>query len=363
MTSPWMRRLCRFVAATVLVGVFLARPAGAQGSGESAPANANPLAEGQSLYEHGKFAEGYFVLKNGIASGKLSAAEGIRAREFLARCLVKAGNSAEARTTFKELMRLDASYRADPALIPPDEMEVYRQALAEFLAAEVREGRRVPASVGMLYGLGNAANKDFGSLAAAKGGASEFDASPEFGGSVRFPIRPRWSVDLELSRLRATDTDGLPVGDYEHKSYEASAFPLVASVTYIALPGSRFRGNVFVGAGPLLAAQAEIQFLHDHGARGVIPVSLSARNTSLYAHAGIEGELLVTPKLAISGRVVGRYARSSELDFRQPTFLVYEDVPTSDLQGKRIDFSGVGVALGLRTYIGYQAPSAHEIPR
>ena len=52
----------------------------------------------------------------------------------------------------------------------------------------------------------------------------EFDVDPSFGAAVRFPIKPRWSLEIEMQRFRATNADTFP-GQQQAK-YEITALPL-----------------------------------------------------------------------------------------------------------------------------------------
>jgi hypothetical protein len=65
------------------------------------------------------------------------------------------------------------------------------------------------------------------------------------------------------------------------------------------------------------------------------------------------GELLVSPRFALTGNVIARYANSGELDWERPDFVVYQGVSDSRLGKRNADFSGLSAQLGVRAYIGY----------
>jgi len=132
--------------------------------------------------------------------------------------------------------------------------------------------------------------------------------------------------------------------------YEITAMPLVVSLLYTALPGTKTRVNVFGGLGALLAAESQMRLLHNHGV--LIPVTIASRKTAPYVHAGVEGEYMVHPRFAVNLRALGRLAKTSELEYDNEDFEVYQ-VPESKLKGRNIDFSGYNVAVGVRAYVGY----------
>jgi hypothetical protein len=270
----------------------------------------------------------------------VSGPEALKAKELLGRCLVKTGSRIEAKEQFKNLLRQDGGYRLDATAVPPDEMEVFELARKAIVAEQIEAGQRIPASLSFYYGAGPGDNKSLGEVQKVYGGKSTLDVKPEFGGSVRFPLRPRWSLDLELSRLRATgkDTSAVPV------KFEAATIPLIVSLYYTVMPGEKFRANVFLGAGRLLAASNSVE-LPFFG----VPLKLSDTKTGSYFHVGGEGEYMVMSKLSLTGRVLYRSATAKEL-FHTSTIKFFGTQP---LQDRKVDFSGVEFAIGLRAYIGY----------
>jgi hypothetical protein len=306
------------------------------------------LQEVQQLYNSAKFTDAVARLRDALSTGQVSGPEALEAKAWLGRCLVKAGNRVEAKEAFKSLLRQDDGYRLDAVSVPPDEMAVFDQALKEITAEQIEAGRRIPASLEFFGGYGLWSNQDYTDLVEL-GGGDEFDGHGEFGGAVRFPIRPRWSMEISVMRLRATARDSFPSpGGID---YKLSALPLVVTGYYNVRPGDKLRVNAFVGAGPMLAAQAQASLLFF----GILPISLNAGKTGLYAHAGLEGEYLFRPRLSITGRVAGRIARASELEYSGEVLNLYSTTPASksDINGRDLDFSGMTFQIGLRGYIGY----------
>jgi len=311
------------------------------------------LDHARQLYNESRFSDAIAEVETLLRQGMVRGDQLNTVRELRARCLAKLGRRLEAQEAYLVILRSDASYRADPVVVPPDEIEPFRLALAKFQAEQVRAGRRFPASIGFLYGAGQAVNQDIVDLASTSGlgDAKNFKASNEFGYSVRFPLQPRLSIDVELTRLRAETSDPVPPSLDSHASYTATGLPVVASLIYNVTSRPRWRVNGFAGAGPM-QGEATVEFLHNHLGR-LIPVQIVGSKTGYYLHAGIEGEVLPTPRFAITARVLGRYASSGELNWKRPDFDIYEGFPESKLGGRAVDFSGLAAHVGVRAYIGY----------
>jgi hypothetical protein len=301
-----------------------------------APRGSQPIVtRAASLYDDSMFEDAIRLLEDGLKNGKIPAADRAKGWEILARSQVKAGHRTEAKDSFKSLLLVDPQYRPDPVRTPPDEVEVFTRASKEYQQELVEEGRRIPASIGLQGVLGVSSNSDISELIEA-GNGKALNGGPEFGGSVRMPIRPRWSLDIELARLSDTGSDDSGI------NYEVSALPLAASIYYMAWSSPSYRINLFGGMGPMLASEAKFSF----DVSGV-QISASASKTGFYAHTGVEGEVLLMPRLALNSRVTIRYAKANDLDFGNLT------VNGLDTQGRAVDFSGPAFLLGLRAYIGY----------
>jgi hypothetical protein len=309
---------------------------------QRAHAQASPVQEAQSLYGEARFDEAITKLRDALSTGRVTGADAVAARELLARCLVRTGNRIEAKEAFKGQLRAHPTYRPESGSMPPDEFEVYELARREYEAEQIEAGERVPASLSLHYGIGGGANEDLAEVAVAGGGEDQYDVDPSFGGAVRFPVRPRWSLEIEMQRFRATNADSFP-GDNQ-ALYEITAMPLSLSLYYAALANPKWRVNVFGGLGMLLAATSSIRFDF-----GTATLSLTDQKNGFYGHAGAEGEYLVHPRFAFFGRVLGRVATATDL---------YEDTDleaygTAQLSGREINFSGFGAHVGVRAYVGY----------
>lgn len=345
----WMAALAAGAWTMALVTPLLAAtPAPTAAPAPTRPVTAasaaatSPIEQARKLYDAAKFQEAIDGLRSALAAGEVTGNSVIEARALMARCLVKTGNRLDAKQAFATVLRMDPAYRPDAVVVPPDEMDVFRLALAAVTTEQIEAGKRVPASIGFFYGTGSGDNRSLGEIQHFLGGSDKLDTKPEFGGSVRFPLRPRWSLDLELARFRATGEDSTQAPNTI--DFEASAIPMVASVYWAALTGPHHRVNLFVGGGPLLTATNSIDLPFF-----TFRIKIADQKTGMYMHGGAEGEWLVHPKLAVSGRALYRSATANKL-YHDSTLELYG---TKAIKDRKVDFSGFGAYVGLRAYIGY----------
>lgn len=300
------------------------------------------VAEAQALYDTAKFPEAVVKLRDALGTGAVTGSDALAARALMARCLVKAGNRLEAKQVFKTVLRSDPAWRPDALSVPPDEMDVFNLALKEITAEQIEAGQRIPASLSFYLGKGSGDNKSLGEIQKYLGGSEKLDSQTELGGSVRFPLRPRLSLDLELSRLSSTGEDSTAAPNTIE--FEAAAMPMVVSLYWTAVTGAKQRVNLFAGAGPLLSASNSIDLPFFN-----FRIKIADQKTGFYFHTGAEGEYLITPKIALSGRVLYRSATASKL-YHDSTLEFYGERAIKD---RKVDFSGFGAHVGIRAYIGY----------
>lgn len=309
----------------------------------AARAESPALTEAQVLYDGAKFSDAIAKLREALSSGQLAGADAIAARGLLARCLVKSGNRIEAKQAFKFVLRQQPGWRPDATTAGPDEQEVFQLAQRELTAEQIAAGHRIPASMSFSYGRGSGDNEDMAEIAAAGGGSDKYDAKPQLGGAVRFPVSQRFSVELELQRLRATNVDGnAPPNDTR---YEVTAYPLSLSLVHSTFSSRMFRANLFAGGGMLSSAISSIEFSNFSGTA----LTVSGQKNGSYFHGGLEAEFLMHPRLALTGRVMGRSAKADKV-LDEFSFLAYG---IASLKDRTVDFSGFSATLGLRAYIGY----------
>ncbi len=316
-------------------------------------ASATAVQEAQSRYDQSDFAGALTLLREKLASGVITGADVRGARELLARSLVRSGNRVEAKEAFKGLIRKFPGYRPDAATVPPDEQEVYAMAEREVLSEQIETGKRIPASISFSIGTGSAENKDMGKVIdfldeiynSNIGTGNTYEGELQFGGAVRFPIRERLSLELELQSLHASKS--LPLTSFGGQSlgFDVTGLPLSVSLYQGVLSGRAYRVNVFAGGGVLATAISEVDYEELAALLGGVPLKLSGQKTGSYFHGGVEAEYLVTQRFSLSGRAMGRSAKAKG---------TLDGIGFGDeFNGRTIDFSGFGATIGLRAYIGY----------
>ncbi len=335
-------RMIRVFVAALACG-WLLTAAGPAGFGPSAAWASAEFDAAQQMYDQSKFAEAIAALQQALGSGAITGTETQQARELLARCQVKAGDAAGARRTFLGILRQDPLYRPDPNKVPPDEMAGFDEAKRVFDAEQEREAARIPASIALGLGLGSGDNKDFGEFVKSGGGDGSYENQPFISGSVRFPLRPRLSLEIELQRFRATNSDSFSVPN--NREFKITAIPLAISLHYLVVQRPKWRASVFAGGGPMLQTTTSMD-LGFIGAR----LQIAEDKVGTYLHGGAEGEYLLHPRFSVSARAFGRYAKATGY-FEKSTLFDYD--PAVPIKNRDVDFSGFGATLGLRAYIGY----------
>lgn len=327
----------KLVLAALTLALVAAPVAGTSTAWAASPA----LEEAQSLYDGAKFTDAVARIRTALSSGEVSGSEAIAARALMARCLVKAGNRLEAKQAFKFVLRQQPGWRPD-ASVGPDEREVFELAQRELTAEQIEAGKRIPASISFNFGTGPGDNEDMAELATPGGGEEKYDVKPQIGGAVRFPVTRTLSLELEMQRLRATNVAGTAPSDTR---FEITAYPISVSLYYAAYTQRWVRANLFAGGGILSSAISKIEF-SDFGGTAL---NVSGQKNGSYFHGGAEAELLLHPRVAVAGRVMGRAAKAEKV-MDEFDFLAWG---VASLKNRKIDFSGFSATLGLRAYIGY----------
>lgn len=313
-----------------------------------------PLEQAKNLYAQAQFDEAVAVLNKALKNGGVTGDDVNAARALRARCLVKLGRRLEAKEGFKAVLRSDPAFRLDPNEVPPDEMDTFKLAAQEIDSEQFEAGKRFPASIAFNAGKGSAVNQDLVDLASSAGveQADDFAEKIELGYSVRFPLKPRLSIDFEVQRLRATTEDKLPPSRNAHATYKATGQPFVISLVR-NFSGSPTRHlNGFVGVGPM-TSEAIVEYKQALVAGRLIPSQIVGEGLGWYFHAGVEGEWLLQPRFALTGRVLARRANSGRLHWPREDFQIYDSYDASSLGNRSVDFSGFSASVGVRAYIGY----------
>lgn len=344
----------RMIAPVLLVIALCASPPAAMAQPRTAAAPTDVLQKARTHYVESRFQEAADLLAETLREGRIAGDDLNAARALRARCLAKLGRRIESRELFKGVLRSDPSFRLDPLQVPPDEMEVFDRALRDFQAEQVEAGKRYPSSIGGSLGRGQGVHQDFADLASSAGvaEADDFEGELEIGLSVRFPIKPRWSLEFEIASLRSTTADQLPVSRNAHATYTVAATPVVATVLYHMGENPKLRYSLLAGLG-FMPSDATLEFERSLVSGRIIPTQLLGDAVGFYGHVGVEADLFLTPRFAISGRMLARRAHSGPLEFPRDDFEVYESYPQSVLGERSADFSGLAAHIGVRAYIGY----------
>ena len=312
------------------------------------------LAQARALYDGAKFQPAVDLIERSLRDGTVTGDDVIAARALRARCLVKLGRRLESKEGFKAVLRSDRGFRLDPSEVPPDEYDVFRLAAQEIDSEQLEAGRRFPASIGFTVGEGQAVNQDLADLASSAGvaAADDFKSKTELGYSVRFPLRPRLSIDVEVSWLKAETSDKLAADLNSHTIYSATAMPVMVNVVKNWFTSPTRHVNAIVGAGPVIC-QAILENRNSLVAGRIIPTQVVGHNQGWGGQLGLEFEQLVRPRFAIAAQVRARRMTSGTLKWLRNDFEIYESYSASLLGDRSLDFSGLDARIGLRAYIGY----------
>lgn len=333
----------------------VAAPAPAPAPVPAPPAETrSPLEQARALYDEARFPDAVALLERALDTGGVTGDDVIQARAMRARCLVKLGRRLEAKEGFKAVLRIDRAFRLDPTVVPPDEMDSFRLAAQEIDSEQFEAGRRFPASIAFIAGRGQAVNQDLADLASSAGveASDDFAEKTEFAYAVRFPLRPRLSIDFEVAWLKATASDKLPADRNSHTQYTASAMPVMVSVVKNFSTSPKHHLNAFVGAGPVIC-QAILEDRNSLVAGRIIPTQIVGHNQGWGGQVGVEFEQMLRPRLALAAQARARRLDSGTLHWLRSDYEIYESWDASRLGERSIDFSGVAASIGLRAYIGY----------
>ena len=128
--SPLTRRTAVIVLCAQLVA--LASPAAEVVTAPDGGADCASLVQrATDSYNEGRFEEGVQILKVPVAEKRCPEADLLDAREMLARCYVRAGDSTAALEEFKALICQSPTWQPDTDRVQPEEVAVFRLAFSQ----------------------------------------------------------------------------------------------------------------------------------------------------------------------------------------------------------------------------------------
>lgn len=184
-------------------------------------------------------------------------------------------------------------------------------------------------SVGGTFGAGIYGGGSLNDSLAASG-LREVKAGWEYGGSIRYRVRGRLSIDCEIVAMNGRGTTDALDPKFVAETH-GIAIPL--SLYYQARQNDAYTFSLFAGAGPALG----MKWTAEQGAAE----ARSSRKSAFYAHAGFEGQLRAGESFGFVSRALARFAMA-------------RDVQQADDPSTRFDVSmnGAAFSVGIRWYFG-----------
>jgi hypothetical protein len=268
--------------------------------------------QGILLYERGEYSRAARVLTNEVNNPRRSEKDRARARVYLAAALMELGKRDEAQAQLEELLRTYPEQRVDPALFPPELVELDRVVRAEVeterLRKEAEEAER----------LRLAAEAERERLAAEeaerrKREADTLQQTPQPEGEVQDSEEPRATSSFRLRPEIFGYVDAVGRSRGYGVGTTVGYGGLEAAVRVLPGPGNRWGvggevGYLF-GRGifqPRLALRATGVIGVGLGGGGAVGVRLTPfAPVTLMADLGVEGFLVDDPQLYRQAVVVG----------------------------------------------------------
>lgn len=184
-------------------------------------------------------------------------------------------------------------------------------------------------SIGASFGAGVYAGGSLNDSLRAIG-YKEVTQGREYGGSVRYRITRRWSIEGEVIALRGKGTTDSIEPRFVART-RGLATPL--SLDYQLTQNDSYEFSFFGGAGPMFGAGWTAEQVPNRFE--------SQTRTALYGHAGFEGRLRAGPRFAVTMRALGRIARADDLEQIDDPRIRYG-----------VSMSGFAFSAGLRAWLG-----------
>ena len=188
-------------------------------------------------------------------------------------------------------------------------------------------------SLGANFGVGTYSNSNLNDQLAADGIKAVKDGY-EFGGTIRKGMSVKSSLELEGMTMngKSTTEEGTSSLDVHTKGI---AMPV--NFLYALSQNDTHDFNLLVGAGPVLNMHGTFHAEDPSGSGD----TETGSKTAFMAQGGFEGDYKVSTQFALSGRVLGRYAKADNVD-------ADKDDPTAGTID--IDHSGFAFSLGMRMF-------------
>ncbi len=185
-------------------------------------------------------------------------------------------------------------------------------------------------SIGGNFGVGIYSGGSFNDSLEALGYKQVKDGR-EFGGSIRYGVSPRLSIDYEVLTLNGKGTTDSVTPKVVA---EANGIATPINLYYELTRNDAYRFSLFGGAGPMFKTGWSVeQDTTEFKAK---------QKTTLYAHVGFEGQVMAGKRFAFTSRALGRYARAKDVE---------QDTDPSTKLG--VSLSGFAFSIGLRAYFGH----------
>jgi hypothetical protein len=209
-------------------------------------------------------------------------------------------------------------------------------AVAVVLVLGVSAGKSFAAkgqcSIGGNFAAGIYSNKDLNDILKANTPPrKEVKSGWEYGGSFRYNLSNKLALDVEANAIKASATTSDPAGDGDEK-WRVQGLAVPVNLYYALSTNDSYAFNIFAGAGPMLSSKL-------HASDNSDDVKTDSK-TVFYGQGGLEGQVLVSPKFAITARALGRIAKIKDPELAGTPL------------GIDLDLSGAAFGLGLRLMFG-----------
>lgn len=185
-------------------------------------------------------------------------------------------------------------------------------------------------SIGGNAGVGTYSNGSLNDQLEA-GGIEKIKDGWEFGGTLRHGMSDKMSLEIEGMAINGKSTTTISGTDVNaHTKGLATPVNLLIGLSQ----NDKYDFNAIVGAGPMWNAK----FTADSNTGS----SETNSKTTFMGQGGFEGDYMMSRQFALSGRVLGRYAKADNVD-------VSNDPADGTVD---LNMSGFAFNLGLRMFFG-----------